>query len=80
MWVNNSCQPNYRQNTIPDSKTSCGPYLPNVAAAKSKGFSASSAASPSYSSRKSHDTISLIAIHPNGKLAVGTSTNGFVPS
>ncbi|GBG91068.1 hypothetical protein CBR_g51802 [Chara braunii] len=28
-WIKDNCQPNFRRNVVPDSKTSCGPYRPS---------------------------------------------------
>jgi N4-(beta-N-acetylglucosaminyl)-L-asparaginase len=72
-WKAGGCQPNYRINVAPDPSGSCGPYTPLEL----------NSSSPDYSSQLSprqppvgHDTISMIAIHPSGTMAAGTSTNG----
>lgn len=59
-----SCQPNYRINVSPDASASCGPYTPL------------SQIPLSYRRQASHDTISQIAIHVDGTMAAGTTTNG----
>lgn len=64
-WKEGKCQPNYRLNVKPDAEGSCGPYEPGplgqgVLEKKQNG----------------HDTISQIAIHRDGTMAAGTTTNG----
>ncbi|KAH7349265.1 asparaginase [Plectosphaerella cucumerina] len=73
-WRENACQPNYRQNVLPDPKASCGPYTPDPTL---------DSTSPAYqgliapgAAQASHDTISLTAISASGLMAAGTSTNG----
>ncbi|KAH7129942.1 nucleophile aminohydrolase [Dactylonectria estremocensis] len=63
-WKEAQCQPNYRLNVSPDAFASCGPYVPQT-----KGTSKSA-------SQASHDTLSLIALHADGTMAAGTTTNG----
>lgn len=57
------------KNVIPNPAMACGPYEPisenSVYYYRPKGFSESN-----------HDTIGMIVIDGNGKLAAGTSTNG----
>ncbi|KAI0203623.1 asparaginase [Astrocystis sublimbata] len=66
-WKESGCQPNYRINTTPDAKSSCGPYSPL----------ALNSSMEDYTSRlQGHDTISMIALHASGTMAAGTSTNG----
>lgn len=61
-----ACQPNYRINVSPDPSSACGPYEP-----------LSQIPEGSLDKRQaSHDTVSLIAIHRDGSMAAGTSTNG----
>lgn len=69
-WKANDCQPNYRQNVVPDPRTSCGPYRPT------KQLSADRRACPSAASELNHDTIGMVVIDGNKRLAAGTSTNG----
>lgn len=64
-WKADKCQPNYRLNVSPDATESCGPYAP-----------LSGAHLNTQSAQASHDTISMIAIHADGTMAAGTSTNG----
>ncbi|KAF4465506.1 N(4)-(beta-N-acetylglucosaminyl)-L-asparaginase [Fusarium albosuccineum] len=64
-WRDDKCQPNYRLNVRPDPLTSCGPYEP----LSQKAFNPDS-------KQASHDTLSLIALHSNGSMAAGTTTNG----
>ncbi|XP_020893431.1 N(4)-(Beta-N-acetylglucosaminyl)-L-asparaginase [Exaiptasia diaphana] len=70
-WLRNNCQPNYRQNVIPDPTKSCGPYKP----LKQKR-SHVTPKSNQYISDKNHDTIGMIVIDKEGNIAGGTSTNG----
>lgn len=80
-WKSAGCQPNYRAgNLVPNSQQQCGPYTPagaepptdqeaeNELKQRSEDYATSAG--------KSHDTISMIAIHANGSMAAGTSTNG----
>ncbi|XP_075742571.1 N(4)-(Beta-N-acetylglucosaminyl)-L-asparaginase isoform X3 [Rhipicephalus microplus] len=69
-WKANNCQPNYRQNVAPDPRTSCGPYQP------SEQLSPDRDACPSAASELNHDTIGMVVIDTNKRLAAGTSTNG----
>lgn len=64
-WKDDGCQPNYRLNVQPDPSSSCGPYVPQ---------SLSSASN--FAHQASHDTLSLIALHHDGSMAAGTTTNG----
>lgn len=90
-WIAAACQPNYRLGSInPDPESQCGPYVPTVnngysnRGLKNAGVHGqveaelkerSDGASSSLPAR-SHDTISMIAIHADGSMAAGTSTNG----
>ncbi|CAF0928928.1 unnamed protein product [Brachionus calyciflorus] len=73
IWLNNSCQPNFRLNVYPDPEKFCGPYKPiknlNFLSNKEKRLN-------KYVSKKLHDTIGMIAINSYGDISVGTSTNG----
>ncbi|KAH7968421.1 hypothetical protein HPB52_008292 [Rhipicephalus sanguineus] len=69
-WKANNCQPNYRQNVVPDPRTSCGPYQP------AEQLSVDRDACPSAASEHNHDTIGMVVIDANKRLAAGTSTNG----
>ncbi|KAJ6438862.1 NAD(P)-binding protein [Purpureocillium lavendulum] len=89
-WREAKCQPNYRVDVRPDASSSCGPYAPlshqthldagggtnqqSLSLSSSSSSSSSSHSSPS--SPTSHDTLSLIALHPSGRHAAGTTTNG----
>ncbi|KAF7546926.1 hypothetical protein G7Z17_g8086 [Cylindrodendrum hubeiense] len=64
-WRESLCQPNYRLNVSPDPASSCGPYEPQT-----KGNLGE------HASQASHDTLSLIALHADGTMAAGTTTNG----
>jgi N4-(beta-N-acetylglucosaminyl)-L-asparaginase len=77
------CQPNYRLNVEPDPSRGCGPYTPlsppngpdtgTTAARRDINFPL---VPPAYPRPRSHDTISMVAIHTSGSMAAGTSTNG----
>ncbi|KAK7422477.1 hypothetical protein QQZ08_009465 [Neonectria magnoliae] len=64
-WKEVQCQPNYRLNVSPNSSSSCGPYLPQTGGSIS-----------GHTGQASHDTLSIIALHANGTMAAGTTTNG----
>ncbi|XP_065592642.1 N(4)-(beta-N-acetylglucosaminyl)-L-asparaginase [Cyrtonyx montezumae] len=70
-WLNQSCQPNYWKNVVPDSSKSCGPY---------KRLEKSSCEEGTISQRniRNHDTIGMVVIGKSGIVASGTSTNGGV--
>jgi len=72
-WMGSKCQPNFRQNVIPDPSNSCGPYRPTKVANATAG---SNPAASNRSEKWSHDTIGLIVIDTNGDISAGTSTNG----
>ncbi|XP_043211109.1 N(4)-(Beta-N-acetylglucosaminyl)-L-asparaginase-like [Amphibalanus amphitrite] len=72
-WRDNNCQPNFWMNVKPDPAQSCGPYSRDWAAA-----AAAQASTPSWASAKAHDTIGMVAIDSQGKMAAGTSTNGAI--
>lgn len=71
-WKMSNCQPNYWKNVIPDPKTSCGPYKP----AETNSETDRKSLSESKFSYYNHDTIGMIAIDSQGRIAGGTSTNG----
>lgn len=68
-WLQNNCQPNYRKNVFPDPSKFCGPYKPKTMLRR-----------PKHRKRdidpRAHDTIGMIVIDKNGKVAAATSTNG----
>ncbi len=66
------CQPNFRQGVTPDASQSCGPYRPQGLGAAHQ----SKPTAPSWVSRLTHDTISVVAIDSEGKIAAGSSSNG----
>ncbi|PSR77181.1 nucleophile aminohydrolase [Coniella lustricola] len=77
-WRAADCQPNYRAgHIVPDAGAQCGPYAPwkasdsldNAELHEGNSFESSS-------SKRSHDTISMVAIHSDGTMAAGTSSNG----
>ncbi|KAH6609936.1 n4-beta-n-acetylglucosaminyl-l-asparaginase precursor [Trichoderma cornu-damae] len=76
-WQSNGCQPNYRLDVVPDPLSSCGPYSPvSGMGAGSHSHSQSRSRLHPPAERASHDTLSLIALHSDGSMAAGTSTNG----
>jgi isoaspartyl peptidase/L-asparaginase-like protein (Ntn-hydrolase superfamily) len=68
-WLENKCQPNFWKNVTPDPASNCGPYSPASNASSSQSTNAAV-------SEKHHDTIGMIAIDSDGRIAAGTSTNG----
>lgn len=70
--VKDNCQPNYRSNVTPDPKKQCGPYTP-VAPTKSPTEYKDSHLKVTESN---HDTIGMICINKDGRIAAATSTNG----
>ncbi|KAM9236952.1 N(4)-(beta-N-acetylglucosaminyl)-L-asparaginase isoform 2-T2 [Leptosomus discolor] len=69
-WLNESCQPNYWKNVVPDSSKSCGPYKrPEKVTYKEEQ-------TISQRSVHNHDTIGMVVIGGSGTVASGTSTNG----
>ncbi|KAM6132544.1 N(4)-(beta-N-acetylglucosaminyl)-L-asparaginase isoform 2-T2 [Pterocles gutturalis] len=71
-WLNQSCQPNYWKNVVPDSSKSCGPYKrPEKVTYKEEQTT-------SQRSVHNHDTIGMVVIGGTGTVASGTSTNGAV--
>ncbi|KAM9663223.1 N(4)-(beta-N-acetylglucosaminyl)-L-asparaginase [Morphnus guianensis] len=71
-WLNQSCQPNYWKNVVPDSSKSCGPYKrPEKVTCKEEQ-------TISQRSVHNHDTIGMVVIGGSGTVASGTSTNGAV--
>ncbi|KAF3764188.1 hypothetical protein M406DRAFT_339864 [Cryphonectria parasitica EP155] len=81
-WRAAACQPNYRAGpVVPDPERHCGPYTPwesieslDVTEMELRRRSDEYVTSDGMS----HDTISIIAIHEDGTMASGTSTNGAV--
>ncbi|XP_061747525.1 N(4)-(beta-N-acetylglucosaminyl)-L-asparaginase [Nerophis ophidion] len=67
-WLQGACQPNYRQNVVPDPSKSCGPYKPAAILGHRK--------KEQHTNIGSHDTIGVIAFDKHGHVAAGTSTNG----
>jgi N4-(beta-N-acetylglucosaminyl)-L-asparaginase len=71
-WKNNSCQPNFWKNVSPDPTKSCGPYMPNSTVTSTK----LPEDEKRIIDRFNHDTISMVVIDAEGKIASGTSSNG----
>ncbi|KAH9907604.1 asparaginase-domain-containing protein [Xylariomycetidae sp. FL2044] len=81
----NRCQPNYRINVTPDPASSCGPYAPlDLELGEEEGNGGGGEEAQLLPMRRrrrrrgiqGHDTISMIALHADGTMASGTSTNG----
>lgn len=72
-WKENSCQPNFWVNVQPDPTKFCGPYKPDTNIARKQ---ANNPKQRSIFSDKNHDTIGMVAIDSEGRIAAGTSTNG----
>lgn len=72
-WKGEKCQPNFWRNVRPDPTTSCGPYGPTSLPTSNSG---SGARPNSNIDRFNHDTISMVAIDSEGRIASGTSSNG----
>ncbi|XP_074594671.1 N(4)-(Beta-N-acetylglucosaminyl)-L-asparaginase-like [Brevipalpus obovatus] len=70
-WIQESCQPNYWRNVEPDPRSNCGPYRPIKRQAPNL-YTPSMAESI----HKNHDTIGMVVIDRDGRIAAGTSTNG----
>ncbi|CAM6090885.1 unnamed protein product [Calypogeia fissa] len=90
-WRDYQCQPNFRKNVVPDSRISCGPYrvpsddpynqikadsLCMPGGCSDTNLKAVTSRARDSSGFSDHDTISLAVIDREGKIAVGTSTNG----
>ena len=61
----------FLQNVVPDSDSSCGPYVPATGNSLKK--------QPRYNmevNQGNHDTIGMIVIDEAGNVAGGTTTNG----
>uniref|UniRef100_A0A915JE61 Aspartylglucosaminidase n=1 Tax=Romanomermis culicivorax TaxID=13658 RepID=A0A915JE61_ROMCU len=65
-WQSVNCQPNFRQNVIPDPEKQCGPYTPSVVQLNGQSSTLNSG----------HDTVGMLIVDENGDLSAGTSTNG----
>ncbi|XP_055631263.1 N(4)-(Beta-N-acetylglucosaminyl)-L-asparaginase-like [Toxorhynchites rutilus septentrionalis] len=83
-WKNNHCQPNFWTNVIPSPSMSCGPYEPISANSLDSKFWSSPTNNVDEQQKQSrvqidrynHDTIGMIVLDSEGRLAAGTSTNG----
>ncbi|XP_028397927.1 N(4)-(Beta-N-acetylglucosaminyl)-L-asparaginase-like [Dendronephthya gigantea] len=69
-WKENNCQPNFWKMVEPDPKKSCGPYKPVKTRLNEEIKDAS------FATKSNHDTIGMIVINQEGRVAAGTSTNG----
>ncbi|XP_053796477.1 N(4)-(beta-N-acetylglucosaminyl)-L-asparaginase isoform X2 [Vidua chalybeata] len=63
-WLNQSCQPNYWKNVVPDSSKSCGPYKRREEV--------------TYKEEHTSSQRSMVVIGESGTVASGTSTNGAI--
>nr|AMB26755.1 aspartylglucosaminidase [Leptopilina heterotoma] len=70
-WKENSCQPNYWMNVVPDPANSCGPYTPIKGTDKQE----QKVYSP-IDNEIHHDTMGVLTLDVNGNVAAGVSTNG----
>ncbi|KFM67216.1 putative N(4)-(beta-N-acetylglucosaminyl)-L-asparaginase, partial [Stegodyphus mimosarum] len=73
-WKMDKCQPNFWRNVHPDPKASCGPY--KASGRTNVQLKSNTNHSQSKFSINNHDTIGMIAIDKDGKIAGGTSSNG----
>lgn len=71
-WQKNKCQPNFRQNVVPDPTKSCGPYKPSPGL-RSEHMPRKASQDIS---QENHDTIGMVAIDLSMNVAAGVSTNG----
>lgn len=73
-WKDKSCQPNFWKNVHPDPKISCGPYR--------NSYGNHSSMQQQVHPKKivfdshNHDTVGMIVIDKNNRIAAGTSSNG----
>ncbi|XP_063233244.1 N(4)-(Beta-N-acetylglucosaminyl)-L-asparaginase isoform X1 [Bacillus rossius redtenbacheri] len=70
-WRDGRCQPNFWTNVSPDPTKHCGPYKPDGAAEKTEQRGGGT-----FGVEGNHDTIGMVALDLEGKMAAGTSTNG----
>uniref|UniRef100_A0A6G1SLF5 N(4)-(beta-N-acetylglucosaminyl)-L-asparaginase n=1 Tax=Aceria tosichella TaxID=561515 RepID=A0A6G1SLF5_9ACAR len=90
-WLNNSCQPNYWKNVEPDPSKNCGPYhLKSIDKAHENRADFYRLTEQQNGNQDDedmyerdieplpvgHDTIGMVAIDSQGRVASGTSTNG----
>ncbi|XP_066154427.1 N(4)-(Beta-N-acetylglucosaminyl)-L-asparaginase-like [Euwallacea fornicatus] len=84
-WKNTNCQPNFWSNVIPDSTTSCGPYVPKGENSKcslrhrfSDPLLTNEVRTEEFGvfNTENHDTIGMIVINSESHIVAGTSTNG----
>ncbi|XP_076029987.1 N(4)-(Beta-N-acetylglucosaminyl)-L-asparaginase-like [Oratosquilla oratoria] len=69
-WKENNCQPNRWLDVTPNPRISCGPYSPikdHHGGSEPEGYGLDEG---------NHDTISMIAVDENGRIAGGATTNG----
>lgn len=75
-WKTKKCQPNYRSNVTPDPTKNCGPYTPIIPHQASTANVEDD--SPLKITETNHDTIGMICMNRDGRIAAGTSTNGLI--
>lgn len=68
-WKNNKCQPNFWNDVSPNPAHSCGPYKPSFHQTNADKLNLKF-------SSNNHDTIGMLAIDSEQRIASGTSTNG----
>ncbi|ODM93992.1 N(4)-(Beta-N-acetylglucosaminyl)-L-asparaginase [Orchesella cincta] len=74
-WKENKCQPNFWKNVTPDPATNCGPYRP-IPSSSISTISTKKEESRPKIDEFNHDTIGMVVIDANGRIASGTSSNG----
>ncbi|VDM60977.1 unnamed protein product [Angiostrongylus costaricensis] len=77
-WRNNSCQPNFWRNVVPDPTKTCGPYHPKNHSHSSSNSYVTSIDSNGWVHRYRfhHDTIGMVVVDSAGSICAGTSSNG----
>ncbi|KAG9508505.1 putative N(4)-(beta-N-acetylglucosaminyl)-L-asparaginase [Fragariocoptes setiger] len=77
-WKAASCQPNYWTNVSPNPRMSCGPYHVGSITSQPESISLKVHESSEQTNKldPGHDTIGMVAIDADGRMAAGTSTNG----
>jgi N4-(beta-N-acetylglucosaminyl)-L-asparaginase len=74
-WKSNKCQPNFWRNVVPDPSSSCGPYqIGNVA--EKKAYHTEKTPPSRVIDQFNHDTIGIVAVDSQGRVASATSSNG----
>ncbi|XP_011142632.1 N(4)-(Beta-N-acetylglucosaminyl)-L-asparaginase isoform X2 [Harpegnathos saltator] len=71
-WKSKNCQPNFWKNVLPNPTKNCGPYHP----VSNMEHNSNNDEDLVIGSEENHDTIGMLAIDSEGRIAAGTSTNG----